>query len=191
MVQHDLDDTVALFHLVEALPDEQRDLPRRPGQVVLTWDGPEESIAGVLEALVWTKEIWLASITGGDTAVRGASDLPTLRQRFAAVTPVWLSAVRELDRRGGWDDTLIDALCDPPESFVIGSVIAHVLTFAAYRRQLVRALLRETGLDVDDGDPIAWLDPIQRLTGPTIRGRRDDVRPDRRAGARRDGRGGR
>ncbi len=65
--------------------------------------------------------------------------------------------MRELDRRNGWDDTLIDALCDPPESFVIGSVIVHVLTYSAYRRQLVRTWLRGAGHDVDHGDPIEWV----------------------------------
>ncbi len=56
------------------------------------------------------------------------------------------------------DDTrdLLDALCDPPESFVVGSVVAHVLTFAAHRRQLARQLLRTLGHDVDHGDPIDW-----------------------------------
>lgn len=36
----------------------------------------------------------------------------------------------------------VDALCDPPETFVLGSVIAHVITFSAHRRQLLRHWLR-------------------------------------------------
>ena len=39
--------------------------------------------------------------------------------------------VRDIDRRGAWDDRVVDALCDPPESFVLGSVVAHVLTYVA------------------------------------------------------------
>lgn len=89
--------------------------------------------------------------------MRGLTDLGTLRRRFAAIAPVWLSTIGDLDRRGGWDDVLIDALCDPPETFVMGSVVAHILTYSAYRRQLVRAWVREAGHDVDHGDPIDWL----------------------------------
>ena len=45
----------------------------------------------------------------------------------------------------------------PPESFVMSSVVAHVLTYSAHRRQVVRRLLAAAGRDVDDGDPIMWL----------------------------------
>ena len=55
--------------------------------------------------------------------------------------------VRDIDRRGAWDDRVVDALCDPPESFVLGSVVAHVLTFSAHRRQLARLMLRDAGVD--------------------------------------------
>jgi hypothetical protein len=65
--------------------------------------------------------------------------------------------MRDIARRGGWGDRVIDALCEPPESFVLGSVIAHVLTFSAHRRQLVRWMLRDAGVSLDAGDPIDWL----------------------------------
>jgi hypothetical protein len=51
---------------------------------------------------------------------------------------------------------LVDALCEPPETFVLGSVVAHVLTYSAHRRLLVRHLLRDAGVEVDTGDPIDW-----------------------------------
>jgi hypothetical protein len=68
-----------------------------------------------------------------------------------------LAVVRDIERRGAWEDRLIDALCEPPESFQIGSVVAHVLTYAAHRRLLVRMMLRMAGVEVDRGDPIEWL----------------------------------
>ena len=73
------------------------------------------------------------------------------------MAPRWLATVRDLDSRGAWDDRLVDASCDPPESFVMASVFAHVVTYAAARRQLARHLLRGLGVAVDDGDPITWL----------------------------------
>jgi AraC family transcriptional regulator len=125
---------------------------------VLSWDGPEESIADVLEHLVFSKEVWLAAIQGLDfPSPDDAPDATRLLERHDAVAPRWLETVRDVDRRGAWNDLLIDALCDPPESFVMSSVIAHVLTYAAHRRQLVRRMLVAAGRQVDEGDPIMWL----------------------------------
>jgi AraC family transcriptional regulator len=158
MVAHDLDDTRALLELAKGLTEDEFRAVLQPGTTVLSWDGPEESIATVLEHQVFTKEIWLASIEGHDTPRRDATaDAPRLLERHDAVAPRWLETVRDIDRRGAWNDRLIDALCDPPESFVMSSVIAHVLTYAAHRRQLVRQMLTAAGHDVDHGDPIMWL----------------------------------
>jgi AraC family transcriptional regulator len=56
-----------------------------------------------------------------------------------------------------WEDRIIDALCEPPQSFALGGVLDHVLTFSAHRRQLSRMMLREAGASIDSGDPIDWL----------------------------------
>jgi hypothetical protein len=106
---------------------------------------------------VHSKEVWTASIVGADVPARRTSDVAELLARHDAVAPRWLAVVRDIDRRGAWNDRLIDALCDPPESFVLGSVLAHVLTYAAHRRQLARLMLRAQGITVDHGDPIDWL----------------------------------
>ncbi|WP_285730218.1 helix-turn-helix domain-containing protein [Nocardiopsis sp. ATB16-24] len=156
-VHHDVDDTAHLLDLAAELPEESYRRTLAPGQKVLTWDGPEESIAAVLEHLVWSKETWLASIDGADLPDRGADDVKSLRERHARVGPRWIAVVDDIGRRGAWGDRLIDALCDPPESFVLGSVVAHVLTFSAHRRQLVRHMLRTEGVEADHGDPISWL----------------------------------
>jgi AraC family transcriptional regulator len=158
LVAHDLDDTRALLELVKGVPDADLHAALRPGAQVLPWDGPEESVAAVLHRHVASKEVWLAAIVGDAMPdLDGEVDAARLLERHDAVAPRWLATVRDIDRRGAWDDRLIDALCDPPESFVLSSVLAHVLTYAAHRRQLVRQLLRELGHDVDEGDPILWL----------------------------------
>ena len=158
LVAHDLDDTAGLLDLAAPLPDEVLRAPRRCGGTITAWDGPEDSIRDVLEHHVYTKEVWLAAINGADDVPRRPTDegIAGLRARHEAAAPRWLAFVHELDRRGGWDDRLIDALCDPPESFVMSSVVAHVLTFAAHRRQLVRQMLAEAGITSDSGDPILW-----------------------------------
>jgi hypothetical protein len=157
LVHHDVEDTRALLEVAKQLPDEEYRRPRLPGLSVLPWDGTEESVAALLDRLVWTKEVWLASIEGAAHPARGADDPVTLSDRHDTVAPRWLAAVREIARRGAWGDRLVDALCEPPETFVLGSVVAHVLTFSGHRRLLVRHLLRDAGRAVGTGDPIEWL----------------------------------
>ncbi|MBR8744749.1 helix-turn-helix domain-containing protein [Nocardiopsis sp. MG754419] len=156
-VHHDVDDTARLIEVAAGLPEEEYRKVRSPGRTVLGWDGPEESIAQTLDHLVWSKEVWLASIEGADFPDRGGEDPASLRTRHREVGARWIATVGDIGRRGAWGDRLIDALCDPPESFVLGSVVVHVLTFAAHRRQLVRHMVREAGVEMDHGDPIEWL----------------------------------
>lgn len=158
LVPHDLDDTRHLIRLATGLPDPEYRAVRMPNTTLLSWHGPEESIAAVLENHVWTKEVWTAAIEGRDVPERDEhAGAVALLARHDAVAPRWLAAVRDIDRRDAWGDRMIDALCDPPESFVIGAVIAHVVTYAAFRRQVARMLMRGAGHAVDDGDPIDWL----------------------------------
>lgn len=160
LLHHDVEDTRELLDMAKGL-DEHRYRRRRSSAAVLAWDGPDASIATILAHLVRTKQVWLAAIEGTDQPDRGSDDLPELTRRFEETVPRWLDTVRDIDRRGGWDDTLIDALCEPPESFVLGSVIAHILTYSAYRRLLVRQWIDnefpDRTTEHDNGDPIMWL----------------------------------
>ncbi len=158
LVAHDLDDTRRLIEIAKGLSDEEFRAPRMPGLTVLPWNGPEESLQAVLEHLVHALEVWVAAIEGRDSPHAGdGAGAAALLARHDAVAPRWLALVRDADRRGAWDDRLVDALCDPPESFVLSSVVAHVLTYAAHRRQLAPHHLPTAGQADGSGDPITWL----------------------------------
>jgi AraC family transcriptional regulator len=157
LVHHDLDDTRALIEASKGLPDDAYRRPLRPGQLVLDFDGVDESVAHLLEHQVFTKEVWLAAVLGEDFPQDRRDQPGVLLERHDAAAARWLATVRDIERRGAWDDRIVDALCDPPESFVLGSIVAHVLTFAAHRRLLARAMLEELGVDVEGADPINWL----------------------------------
>ena len=59
---------------------------------------------------------------------------------------------------GRLDETFVDAVCDPPEVFTYGGMIAHVLTFAAHRRTLVCGALADAGItDLGAGEPMRWI----------------------------------
>jgi hypothetical protein len=46
---------------------------------------------------------------------------------------------------------------DPPQSFTFGGVIAHVITYSAYHREVLIRSLAELGVhDIDPGDPMEW-----------------------------------
>lgn len=159
MVHHDLDDTRDLIDLATQLPDDAYRRELRPGHQLMTWEGPEPTVACVLERTVHTKEVWVAAILGEDLPADRADTPAALLARHDAVAPRWLETIRDIERRDAWDDRIVDALCDPPESFVLGSILAHVLTYSAQRRLGVRTMLAElgTGIDLDAGDPINWL----------------------------------
>ncbi|KJR06245.1 MULTISPECIES: helix-turn-helix domain-containing protein [Gordonia] len=161
MSRHDVADIGVLIDAVAQLGDDEYTRRRLPGSRPRSWDGPDESLSEVMWHLVVSKQPWLATIAGEQmpdlTPVR---EIGALRDRHADVSARWLATVRDIDRRDAWSDRVVDALCVPPESFLLGQIVAHELTFSAHRRLLVRWMLRDAGVDVDvpalDPDPIVW-----------------------------------
>ncbi len=79
-------------------------------------------------------------------------------RRWPSSGPAFLSQVRTIIEEGRLDETFVDAICDPPEVFTYGGMVAHVLTFAAHRRTLVCGALADAGVtDLGSGDPMRWV----------------------------------
>jgi AraC family transcriptional regulator len=158
MIGHDLDDTRRLIAAAAHLSPQQWSAPIRPGQTVLDWDGPEPSVEAVLGAIVWSKQVWLATIVGHDFPARPAHrDAGDLAVAHESVGNAWRTTIADHAAAGRLGDTVIDALCDPPESFPLYGIVAHVLTYSAHRRELARAMLAEHGVDTGCGDPLDWM----------------------------------
>jgi AraC-like DNA-binding protein len=122
MVVHDIADTAYLINQASRLSKEQWVEEVSPGQVILDWDGPEPSVGSVLGAIVWTKEVWLATIEGRDFPKRKATQATSttpqqLASRHDDIGNRWAVMISEYTADGRLGDTVIDALCDPPESF--------------------------------------------------------------------------
>jgi AraC-like DNA-binding protein len=158
MVTHDVADTAYLIGRAAELTEHQWLESISPGQVVLDWDGEEPSVGDVLGAIVWAKRVWLASIEGHDQPERpGARTAAQLAVDHAAVSARWTAMVVDHVDRGRLGDTVIDALCDPPESFQLHGIVAHVLTYSAHRRELARVMLARHGVLAGRGDPLDWM----------------------------------
>jgi hypothetical protein len=81
-----------------------------------------------------------------------------LRAKLAEAGPAFVAQVHAIVGEGRLDETFVDAVCDPPEVFTYGGMIAHVLTFAAHRRTLVCGALADAGItDLGAGDPMRWV----------------------------------
>ncbi len=157
LVEHDHWHTARLLEQAATLSDEALDRHIRPELVVHTFEGPEPDVRTMLERIIFTKEVWTAAIGGRDIPSRDPRSIAALQTRLATVQPQFTALVRRIGDRHEWDDAFVDALCTPPVSFTFGSVIAHILTVAAIRRQNVVDGLRALGVaDAETRDPIEW-----------------------------------
>jgi AraC-like DNA-binding protein/uncharacterized damage-inducible protein DinB len=149
--------TRKLLEHARQLTDEQLDRPLATPEL-LPWHQPERSLRELLDRIVFTKEVWTAAIAGGPVPEEkrrlSPAELLTHYEKADADFQRVLCMVRA---RGGWDDTFVDELCQPPERFTFGGMLAHLVTFNSYRRLTAAASLRAMGIDdVGFGDPIEY-----------------------------------
>ncbi len=67
-----------------------------------------------------------------DFGVERNETVDHMRGRLTTSGPAFLAQVGATVEEGRLDETFVDAICDPPEVFTHGGMIAHVLTFAAH-----------------------------------------------------------
>jgi AraC family transcriptional regulator len=153
MISHHLARVRELLEAAATLPAAELERELRPGLVVVWFEGEEASAALMAERLVYTLEVWVAAIQGQPAPEGGGELLPRLERASVAFARL----ARRIRDRGAWDDAFVDALCDPPQSFTYGGVIAHVLSYGAVRREALAGVLAELGAPVlTSGDPIEW-----------------------------------
>ncbi len=146
--------TRRLLDLAKTLNDEQLDRPLENQVKVFPWDSPDRSLRQILDRMVLTKEVWAAAVTGGSMPPMENAP-PTDRTPSAMLARLdkadaeFNGAFTDVRSRSAWDDTFVDALCEPPETFTFGGMFAHVITFNAYRRMLAMDALRRLGVKVE------------------------------------------
>ncbi len=155
MVEHHIWLTGELVRVAGNLTDAELDATvaeEDPGEV--------QSIRSILSRLVGQMGMWNAAMATRDYdwSVEEHESLTSMRRRLGIEGPRYLAHVREVCDQGRLDDTFVDALCEQASVFTYGGMVAHVVTFAAYRRTVVVLALARHGHDeLGWGDPMRWV----------------------------------
>jgi hypothetical protein len=105
-------------------------------------------------------DMWNAAMDSRayDFEVERGESIESIRARLRDAGPVFLDRAREVIDGSRLDETFVDAICEPPEVYTNGGMIAHVLTIAAHRRTLAIGALHSVGItDLGAGDPMRWV----------------------------------
>jgi uncharacterized damage-inducible protein DinB len=146
--------TRRLLNLAETLNDEQLDRPLGNQVTIFPWGGPDQSLREILERIVLTKEVWAAALTGNSMPQMENAPLENrtpaaLLARMEKADAAFQCVFTDVRNRSAWDDTFVDALCEPPETFTFGGTFAHVITFNFYRRMHAIEAMRGLGVPVE------------------------------------------
>ena len=138
------------------LDDETLDRP-----IELSVEGIDETptLRTLTDRLVGQLEMWLAALDGATSMPPSGDRTPDgLQRRLDAAGPKFREVIVGALHDGRAEETFVDAVCDPPETFTYGGVIAHVLTFSAVRRTLAVGALESAGInDLGSGDPMHFV----------------------------------
>jgi AraC family transcriptional regulator len=155
--------TRRLLELAKTLNEEQLDRPLKNQMKIFPWDGPDQNLRQILDRMVQTKEVWAAALTGGtmpllDNAPPEDRTPSAMLARMDKADAAFHSVLKDVSNRRAWEDTFVDALCEPPETFTFGGMFADVITFNAHRRMLAIDALRRLGAKVEGyGSPIEYV----------------------------------
>lgn len=155
MVEHHVWLTGEMVRHAARLTDEQLD-----EVIELGVDEDRQTVRSLLSRLIGQMGMWNAAMASReyDWSLEDRESLASMRQRLAEEGATYLGHVREVVEEGRLDDTFVDAICEQPQVFTYGGMIAHVLTFAAHRRTLVALALDHHGVsDLGWGDPMLWV----------------------------------
>lgn len=153
--------TRRLLEYASALTDAQLDQPLPTVVELLPWRESNKTLRQLLENIVYTKEVWTAALSGAEMDMDGPA--PSRRspqamlQRLADADEHLHRILSDVRNRSAWDDTFVDALCEPAETFTFGGVFAHIMTFNAHRRLMAMDALRQLGVPTEGfGDPMEF-----------------------------------
>jgi AraC-like DNA-binding protein/uncharacterized damage-inducible protein DinB len=159
--------TRRLLEYASTLTEEQLDRPLPTVAEMLPWRESNKTLRQLLENIVFTKEVWTAALSGADMDMNGPPKSQrspqALLHRLEKTDAELHRILGDVRNRSGWDDTFVDALCEPAETFTYGGVFAHIMTFNAHRRLMALDALRQLGVQTEGfGDPMEYEESVAR-----------------------------
>ena len=157
--------TRRLLEYASPLTDEQLDRPMPTVVELLPWRESNKTLRQLLENIIFTKEVWTAALSGADMDMNGPPKSQrspqAMLQRLEKTDGELHRIFGDIRNRSAWDDTFVDALCEPAETFTFGGVFAHIMTFNAYRRLMALDALRQLGVETEGfGDPMEYEESV-------------------------------
>jgi AraC family transcriptional regulator len=155
--------TRRLLEYAGALTEEQLDRPLPTVVELLPWRESNKTLRQLLENIIFTKEVWTAALSGTDMDMdmngppKSQRSPQAMLQRLEKIDVELHRVLSDVRNRSAWDDTFVDALCEPAETFTFGGVFAHIMTFNAHRRLMALDALRQLGVQTEGfGDPMEY-----------------------------------
>ena len=157
--------TRRLLEYAATLTDEQLDRSLPTVVELLPWRESNKTLRQLLENIIFTKEVWTAALAGTEMDVNGPPKSQrspkAMLQRLEKTDADLHRILRDVRNRSAWDDTFVDALCEPAETFTFGGVFAHIMTFNAHRRLMALDALRQLGVQTEGfGDPMEFEESV-------------------------------
>jgi uncharacterized damage-inducible protein DinB len=157
--------TRRLLEYAGTLTEEQLDRPLATVVEMLPWRESNKTLRQLLENIIFTKEVWTAALSGADMDMNGPPQSQrspqAMLQRLEKTDAALHRIFSDIRNRSAWDDTFVDALCEPAETFTFGGVFAHIMTFNAHRRLMALDALRQIGVPTEGfGDPMEYEESV-------------------------------
>jgi len=157
LLEHDLWLTKKMLECARNLTDEQLDAPLAAPSRAVPFEPWQKSLRDLLDRIIFGKEVWVAATEHKELLDEPDRSVDGMLRRLEIAYPMWIGLVRRVRDQGQWDLTFVDELCEPPETFTFGGMVAHVSTFGIYRRGLAIEAFRALGIEeLGHGDPITW-----------------------------------
>ena len=157
LIDHDVWLTRRMLERARNLTDEQLDAPVATPQNPLPFESAEGTLREALNRLVFTKEVWLAAVGHRSYPDEPDKSVAGMLDRLDSAFLEFAELVRQVRDEHRWDEMFVDTSCDPHERFSYGGMIAHVITFSAFRRSAALKIMEKLGIsDLGYGDPIEW-----------------------------------
>lgn len=158
LLDHDYWLTRRMLERAETLGDEKLDKPFATPSQATSFESEQKTLRDLLDRVVFTKEVWVAALEHQEfPSAEREKSIRGLISRLEIAGPTFITLAKRVRDQNKWDETFVDELCEPPETFSFGGMISHVLTFNTFRRQLALEIMRKMGVeDLGYGDPIEW-----------------------------------